>query len=162
MAETLGSVTRAWSWGNRTQPACAADTPRPTALNILYYYLPMPSIWRSLISVLCLPDSSSLGSASFQILNFDNMRDLGMAAHPHGDCGGAGLHHQAYIHQGGAGAFRPFQSQATPPSFMYWGWPTGWATSLPQRNDPVGLQPEEENLPKRIRGTRKQKLTKDK
>jgi hypothetical protein len=30
------------------------------------------------------------------------------------------------------------------------------------KNDPVGLQLEEENLPQRIRGTRKQKRTKDK
>jgi hypothetical protein len=30
------------------------------------------------------------------------------------------------------------------------------------KNDPVGLQLEEENLPQRIRGARKQKLTKDK
>jgi hypothetical protein len=29
------------------------------------------------------------------------------------------------------------------------------------KNDPVGLQLEEENLPQRIRGPRKQKLTKD-
>ena len=30
------------------------------------------------------------------------------------------------------------------------------------KNDPVGLQLEEEHLPQRIRGTRKQKTTKDK
>ena len=36
------------------------------------------------------------------------------------------------------------------------------ADLVDSKNDPVGLQLEEENLPKRIRGARKQKVSRDK
>ena len=61
------------------------------------------------------------------------------------------------LHQGGAGRSRASRSEATPRSFLSWAWPTGWRDLAAPKNDPVGLQLEEENLPQRIRGARKQK-----